>query len=132
MKLELRHDYNYIKWLADIKAKVRNAQIKAAVKVNTELLLLYWNIGADIVQKQKHAKWGARFLPRLSKDLLKEFPDMKGFSLSNLKYIRQWYLFYSKNNVISQQVVGQFEKQHIEPLTQGPVWKKEKGQRGYF
>ena len=90
---------DYKEWFLVLKSKICNAQLKAAVKVNTELLLLYWNIGADIVQKQKHAKWGAGFLPRLSKDLLKEFPDMKGFSLSNLKYIRQWYLFYSKNVV---------------------------------
>lgn len=80
----------YKVWLTDIKARVRNAQIKAALSVNTELLKLYWSIGTDIVVKQKKAKWGEGFLLRLSKDLMAEFPDMKGFSERNLKYIRQW------------------------------------------
>jgi predicted nuclease of restriction endonuclease-like (RecB) superfamily len=99
----------YKVWLADIKARVRNAQIKAALSVNIELLKLYWSIGADIVARQKNAKWGDSFLLRLSKDLMSEFPDMKGFSRRNLELIRQWYLFY---NQIAKQAVSQL------PLTQ--------------
>lgn len=100
-------DKEYKVWLADIKAKVRSAQIKAALSVNTELLKLYWGMGADIVARQKNAKWGDSLLLRLSKDLMTEFPDMKGFSERNLKYIRQWFLFYSKGKAIGQQVVAQ-------------------------
>ena len=107
MKSDLIFDKEYKVWLADIKARVRNAQIKAALKVNTELLELYWSIGTDIVERQKKSKWGDRLLPRLSKDLMTEFPDMKGFSVRNLKYIRQWYLFYSKEKTIGQQLVAQ-------------------------
>lgn len=98
---------DYKDWLATIKNKLRSAQIKAAVKVNVELLSFYWELGAEIVAKQAHSKWGEGFLAQLSKDLMSEFPDMKGFSLSNLKYIKQWYLFYSSDSSISQQVVGQ-------------------------
>lgn len=100
-------DKEYKAWLADIKARIRSAQIKATVSVNAELLKLYWSIGADIVVRQKNAKWGDSFLSKLSKDLMSEFPDMKGFSLSNLKYIKQWFQFYSKEAEFSQQVVGQ-------------------------
>lgn len=97
----------YKQWLTELKGKIQKAQIKAAVKVNTELLLLYWEMGADIVKKQKNAKWGEGFVEQLSSDLMREFPDMKGFSRSNLMYIRQWYLFYSSDKAIVQQLVGQ-------------------------
>ena len=110
MKSNLIFDKAYKDWLADIKARVRNAQIKAAVKVNTELLDLYWWLGGDIVEKQKKSKWGDSLLLRLGKDLMAEFPDMKGFSERNLKYIRQWYLFYSKGEAIGQQVVAQIKQ----------------------
>ena len=87
MKSNLVFNKEYKVWIADIKARVRNAQIKAALSVNTELLKLYWSIGADIVARQKNAKWGDGLIDQLSKDLSTEFPDMKGFSRSNLMYI---------------------------------------------
>ena len=89
-------DQDYSIWLKKLKTKVRLVQIKAAVKVNSELLGFYWELGQDIVDKQKNAKWGDGFLKQLNKDLSAEFPDMKGFSLRNLKYIKQWYVFYSQ------------------------------------
>ena len=95
----------YVNWLAELKRKIRSVQIKAAVKINTELLNFYWELGAEIVKKT-NALWGNRILYQLSKDLVSEFPEMKGFSLSNLKYIRQWYLFYNQNEIIGQQSVG--------------------------
>ena len=108
MKSNLVLDKSYKDWLADIKVRVRNVQIKAAVSVNTELLKLYWSIGAEVVAKQKKAKWGDGLIDQLSKDLSREFPDMKGFSRSNLMYIKKWYLFFSKSDQIVQQPVGQF------------------------
>ena len=120
MKLELRHDHNYTEWLSAIKSKVQHAQLKAAVKVNTELLMLYWELGADIVAKQTQAKWGDGLIDQLSKDLSVEFSNMKGFSRSNLMYIKKWYLFYSQNNVIVQQPVGQFRQQAVAQLVQIP------------
>lgn len=100
---KLQTDIQYKKWLADLKNKVRSIQIKVAIAVNKELLTFYWELGADIVQRQSTTNWGDGFLSQLSADLMDEFPDMKGFSLSNLKYMRQWYLYFEK----SQQVVDQ-------------------------
>lgn len=106
----------YANWLFVLKDKVRNARIKAAISVNSELLLFYWELGTDIVQKQAQSNWGDGFLNQLSKDLMAEFPEMKGFSLRNLKYIKQWYLFYSEVSKISQQAVGQIGQQAVAQL----------------
>ena len=93
----------YKEWLTGLKKRLLVVQLKAAVAVNEELLRFYWQLGADIVQKQTDTHWGDAFLSQLSRDLMAEFPDMKGFSVSNLKYMRQWYLFYSKQLPIGQQ-----------------------------
>ena len=90
-----------------MKKDIRSAQVKAAIKVNTELLRLYWRMGADICEKQKSAIWGDGWLKELSRELMAEFPDMKGFSYRNLRYIRQWYEFYNQQLIIRQQVVAQ-------------------------
>ena len=107
MNHPLIKDKDYSVWLKELKNKVRLVQIKAAVKVNSELLQFYWELGADIVEKQATAKWGDGFLSNLSHDLMAEFPDMKGFSKRNLELIRQWYLFYTKEKPIAQQAVSQ-------------------------
>lgn len=107
MTSNLISNQSYKNWLADIKTRVRNAQIKVAVSVNTELLKLYWSLGEDIVEKQKKAKWGDGLIEQLSKDLTVDFPDMKGFSRRNIMYIQKWYLFYTKNqNELVQQAVA--------------------------
>ncbi|GBC61390.1 DUF1016 domain-containing protein [Desulfonema ishimotonii] len=115
MKADLARNEQYKSWLKGLKQKVRQAQLKAAVSVNTVLLEFYWDLGADIVEKQKTAVWGSGFLKQLSQDLMAEFPDMKGFSLRNLKYIRQWYQFYADKISIGQQPVAQLAKLS-EPL----------------
>ncbi|KPA10387.1 protein containing DUF1016 [Candidatus Magnetomorum sp. HK-1] len=94
---------DYKQFIQHIKQTIQNSQIKAAVSVNRELLNLYWHMGKQIVEKQKQTTWGSGFIVRMSQDLQSEFPDMKGFSLSNIKYMRQWFLYFEK----SQQVVGQ-------------------------
>ncbi len=108
MNRSLAKDKNYSSWLKELKNKVRQVQIKAAVKVNSELLMFYWELGEDIVDKQKGAKWGDGFLTRLSIDLSTEFPDLKGFSLRNLKYIKQWYSFWKKE-IFAKQPASQIE-----------------------
>jgi predicted nuclease of restriction endonuclease-like (RecB) superfamily len=97
----------YQHWLQQLKDRIRFSQIKAALKVNAELLGLYWHLGTEILDKERSAPWGTSFLPRLSKDLQNEFPELKGFSLTNLKYIRIWVAFYQP--IIGQQVVDQLE-----------------------
>lgn len=68
--------------------RIKQSQIKASVKINYELLDLYWELGRNIVIKQEHAKWGDSFLKVMSKDLQKTFPGMSGFSTQNLRNIR--------------------------------------------
>ena len=87
----------YKEFIKSIKHRVQQAQIKASVKVNTVLLKFYWELGEEIVEKQKTASWGSGFLKQMSKDLMVEFPEIKGFSLSNIQYIRRWVLFYTKS-----------------------------------
>ena len=80
---------------------------KVAVKVNSELLMFYWELGQDIVEMQKSVKWGDGFLSNLSHDLMVEFPEMRGFSKRNLEHIRRWFLFWSKEDEIAKQAVSQ-------------------------
>lgn len=103
------NDKEYKKFLVELKEKVKNSQLKAAIKVNYELLNLYWELGKKITEKQKEYSWGDSFISTLSNDLKKEFPDMKGFSVQNLKNIRYWYLFYAEY-LIGLQPVSQLKK----------------------
>jgi len=73
-------DANYAAFLNGLKQRIRSAQIKAALAVNQELILLYWQIGRDILTRQESEGWGAKVIQRLAKDLKREFPDMRGFS----------------------------------------------------
>lgn len=90
----LASNREYAEWLTDLKLKIRRNQVKAAVQVNETLLRLYWEMGREINERQKESQWGSGFLAQLSKDLMAEFPDMKGFSRSNLQHIRSFYAFY--------------------------------------
>jgi predicted nuclease of restriction endonuclease-like (RecB) superfamily len=101
----------YKQWLIDLKNRIRQSQIKAAVKVNTELLRLYWDLGRDIVIRQMEAAWGSKILEQLSKDLILEFPDMKGFSSTNLKYCKRFYQFYTQDSSIRPQLVDEIGHQ---------------------
>ncbi|MFI4912502.1 MAG: YhcG family protein [Sedimentisphaeraceae bacterium JB056] len=112
----------YRAWLSDIKRRVRSAQIKAATAVNTTLLEFYWSLGADIVEKQKDAVWGSGFLKQFSNDLIAEFPEIKGFSYRNLKLIRQWYLFYFKEDTKGKQVASLLGEKVLFKLFSIPWW----------
>ena len=91
--MQLQKD-EYKQFIVAIKSKIQSSQIKASIKVNVELLKLYWDIAEMIVQKQKESAWGDGFIKNISQDLKVEFPNMKGFSVTNIKYIRKWYLFW--------------------------------------
>ena len=88
-------DEEYYVWLAEIKSRYRSAQLKAAVKVNSEKLAFNWQLGAEIVFKKAEERWGAGVVEQLSKDLQNEFPNTEGFTSRNLWLMKQWYLFYS-------------------------------------
>lgn len=132
MSSDLIINKEYKAWLSDIKLKVRNVQIKAAFKVQTELLNFYWELGADIVAKQTHTRWGDGLIDQLSKDLMAEFPEVKGFSTSNLKYIKRWYLFYNSAtlpNQIVQQTVAQLPAVQKVQQPVGQIQEAEKSQQ---
>ena len=78
----------YAEWLADLKSRIHTAQQRATLAVNRELVLLYWQIGQDILARQSAQGWGAKVIERLALDLRAAFPHMKGFSPRNLKYMR--------------------------------------------
>jgi predicted nuclease of restriction endonuclease-like (RecB) superfamily len=81
---------DYGPWLAELKGRIHAAQQRAALAVNRELVLLYWQIGRDILDRQGREGWGAKVIERLALDLRNAFPDMKGFSPRNLKYMRSF------------------------------------------
>lgn len=102
---------NYAEILELLKNKIRDAQLKAAISVNSELIKLYWEIGSSIIEKQTNSGWGSKVVNRLASDLKASFPHLKGFSLSNIKYMVQFAKEYP-DFPISQQVVGQIPWGH--------------------
>jgi predicted nuclease of restriction endonuclease-like (RecB) superfamily len=97
---------SYEQFLADLKARIRTAQVRAAIAVNRELVQLYWTIGRDILTRQSREGWGAKVIDRLAQDLRQEFPDMQGWSRTNLLYMRAFAEAYPDPEIV-QQVVGQ-------------------------
>lgn len=87
--------------------------------MNSELLHLYWQLGAEIIERQKEMTWGSGFLEELSRELMAEFPDMKGFSYRNIRSIKQWYLFYNEPYTIWQQVVSKLGEEKFFSIPWG-------------
>ncbi|HUH74556.1 MAG TPA: DUF1016 N-terminal domain-containing protein [Chitinophagales bacterium] len=100
----------YKNWIIELKFKIRSTQLKAAVTVNIALTQFYWELGKSINEKQ--TVWGSKFLETVSKDLQDEFPNMKGFSVSNLKTCRLFYQYFS----FGSQAVNLNPKQAISNL----------------
>lgn len=99
----------YFRWISDLKQRIQQSQIKAAIQVNSALIEMYWDLGKEISERSFENTYGSGFLKQLSSDLLNEFPEIKGFSLSNIKYVKSFYLFYNQNITKSQQLVGEFK-----------------------
>lgn len=95
---DIHVDADYADWIADIKSRYRSAQVKVAVKVNAEKLLFNRQLGRDLVQKKAEERWGAGVVEQVSLDLKREFPNADGFSVRNLWYMKQWYLFYADDD----------------------------------
>lgn len=113
---KLIKDKEYLTWIVELKLKVRSAQIKAAIAVNKELILFYWDLGSMLSEKIKASNWGDKVLENVSRDLKDEFPEMKGFSKTNLKYIKLFFEYFSTNFEISHQLGDQlyaYIKNHI-------------------
>lgn len=105
----------YTQLLSDLKSRVASSRVKAALSVNKELILLYHHIGTKILESQAKQRWGTKIIEQLSRDLRSEFPEMKGFSPQNLKYMRKFSQEYSLGE-IGQQAVDQIPWGHIVTL----------------
>lgn len=92
---DFRIDADYAAWLSEIKRRYVSAQIKAAIKINTEKLRFNWSVGRDLVMRKAEEKWGSGVVEQLSLDLKEAFPKEKGFSSRNMWRMKQWYLFFS-------------------------------------
>jgi len=101
----------YAAWLAELKTRIHTAQQRAALAVNRELVLLYWQIGRDILERQSQQGWGTKVIERLTHDLRIAFPDMKGFSRANLMYMRAFADAWPDAAIV-QQLVGQLPWGH--------------------
>ena len=112
-------DDEYKAWIEDVKNRIRQSQIKASVRVQYEILELYWDIGRDMIEKQKETKWGDGFIPAMSKDLQNSFPGVSGFSVQNLKSIRYWYRFYNTDEFGLQDVS---QKDVISSMVKSIPW----------
>ena len=102
---------DYAEWLAELKGRIHSAQQRAALAVNRELVLLYWQIGQDILQRQEREGWGAKVIERLAHDLRAAFPRMKGFSRANLMYMRAFAQAWPQEAIVHQ-AVGQLPWGH--------------------
>lgn len=102
-------DADYVQWLADVKARFREGQARALVKVNDEMLRFYWSVGRDLVTLRAETRWGAGVVKQFAMDMRETFPSSTGFSYSNVKYMKQWYSFYSELVTKSQRPIDQFE-----------------------
>ncbi|MGB7416270.1 MAG: PDDEXK nuclease domain-containing protein [Thermosynechococcaceae cyanobacterium] len=94
----------YDVFLTDIKQRIHTAQVKAKLAVNQELILLYWQIGHEILTRQDQQGWGSKVIDQLAKDLRKEFPEMTGFSPRSLKYMRAFAEAYTEDQIVPQLV----------------------------
>ena len=105
----------YSNWVVALKSTIKQRQIKAAIAVNSNLKMMYWDLGKQIVEKQENTKWGSGFIDQLSKDLKSEFPDIKSFSTDNIRYCKVFYLFY-RNFSTWEQAVPKFESEIVHQL----------------
>lgn len=101
----------YTEWLSELKGRIHSAQQRAALAVNRELVLLYWQIGRDILARQAEQGWGSKVIERLAHDLRTAFPHMRGFSPRNLKYMRAFAEAWHEAAFV-QEVLAQLPRHH--------------------
>lgn len=107
-------DKDYTQWVKELSLRYRRSQIKAAVKVNQEMLIFYWELGRDIVEMKAESRWGSGFMKNLSRDLKEVNPGATCFSETNLLYMKNFYLLYQPYTQIAPQVEEQFTRQLAE------------------
>ncbi len=124
------HDVNvdteYGKWLSGLKHSYQQAQVKAAIKVNSEKLLWNWQLGRDLVMRKAEEKWGTGIVEQLSLDLQAAFPNEKGFRVRNIWAMKQWYLFYAEKLHQAGAELDSANNQHSTILDQAGQVLKQK------
>lgn len=118
----------YASLLEDLKIRIRQARIRAALAVHRELVLLYWDIGRQILENQRREGWGAKVIDRLARDLRLEFPDSTGFSPRNLKYMKNLAEEFPDVPIV-QQLVAQIPWGHILQILQAA---KDPAEREFY
>ena len=103
-------DKDYIRWVEDLSVRYRQSQIKAAVRVNRELLKYYWELGRDIEEMRVEERWGEKVIKNLSVDLQRQNLNATGLSRTNIYYAKKFYLLYSQYLKVVPQPVGQLEE----------------------
>ncbi len=102
----------YLEFLEDIKSRIRSAQVKAALSANREMILLYWDLGKSIVERQRKEGWGKAVVDRLACDLQTAFPGIGGFSRENVRRMRAFYLAYTEEVSIQSRAVTELDGIH--------------------
>ena len=121
-------DKDYIHWVKELSSRYRKSQIKAAVKVNSEMLRYYWELGRDIVSKQAENKYGSNFYGTLSTDLKKAIPNAEGLSPSNIRYSKRFFQLYSPVLENLQQVAEKLKRENLQQVaekSQSPLERLE-------
>lgn len=107
-------DKDYTQWINELSSRFRRSQIKAAVKVNEEMLRFYWELGRDITEMKAESRWGSGFMKNLSKDLKALNPDATCFSQTNLLYMKNFYQLYQTCTEITPQFEEQITQKVVE------------------
>jgi predicted nuclease of restriction endonuclease-like (RecB) superfamily len=113
---------NYSALFEEIKSRIRTAQIKASLSINRELIKLYWQIGKSIVERQRKEGWGKSVVERLSQDIQKAFPGIKGFSPQNLWYMRAFYSAWTEAISNLQQPVRELDGKKLPQVVGDLPW----------
>ena len=103
-------DKEYTQWIKELSSRYRKSQIKAAVKVNEEMLRFYWELGRDIVEMRIEERWGEKVIDNVVRDLKQEIPNISGLSRRNVYYCKQPYLLYNQYVEIVPQLVAQLNE----------------------
>lgn len=121
----IKIDKTYTEWISDVSKRFRKCQVKAAMKVNEEMLRFFWALGKDMEEKKGDYAWGSKFYSRVSKDLTDALPEVKSFSPRNLQYMNQFFrLFPNASNAkqaVSQLEVSEFTHQAGAQIEQAEI-----------
>lgn len=126
---EITTDEGYVQWMVDIKRRFRQSQVTAAVRVNTAMLEFYWSVGRDLVALRAEERWGASVVKQFALDMRQAFPNETGFSDTNVKYMKRWYLFYYEQIIKGHKVGDQFEDIEKGQQVADQIEGLEKGQQ---